>query len=193
MKNWLFGLVVILCLCSVVLAEENSYEKTVAALTPQQVLDESKLEEKLIIPPVGTPVSQIAAVYGEPKQIEPGIFEKGSTRKYTAYRWDLLPLKGNVDFRAFLWMPDPREKANYISIYHACVLNGREAYPKDSELGKKEAKEIEAENRNMLIDLMEIHAKYRTQLANASWNERKSLVPVKTQEPPPIPPPAPLH
>jgi len=68
-----------------------------------------------------------------------------------------------ADLRAFIIPPKEINKVYMAGIYHMCVLKGR--------LYKTDPAELEAENRLVLDDLIEIKKKFQDKLKDAPWNK----------------------
>lgn len=120
----------------------------------------------IIIPPVGTFLSQVDRVFGRPRveeALRPGA--KGSPADYPMHIYDLLPPEGRAEFRAFLHVTNHNDVVARAAINHHSVVKGRAAGPRAA--GQERV--LRAEQRRVLADLEAIREKYRVQLRSAEW------------------------
>lgn len=144
----------------------------ISHLSNDEVTTQVAALRKRIIPPEGTPLRDVEAVYGPTQMSDPRKVIKGD--RFVHYWLHLLP-GTDTNFRAMLIMRVENGKtlSNYIN--HACVANNRKALGGFGSDGEKKAaeqqnREIQAENRGALSDLREIELRYARQLQQASWN-----------------------
>lgn len=179
MKRKLIGIsVVISSLALYCFAESKSDKSEVAKLTRAQVEQRVNKLEKIILPSKGTLLKDVEAVYGKLKTSGPRSGTKTDGRVY--YYRELLTPRGGLDFRAVLLLRAGNGRVTNMSINHVCVLKNRRQLalgPHLTKTQKKEMekvqKELEKEQRGVLLDLLEIHEKYKDTLKNASWAARE--------------------
>lgn len=138
-------------------------------LSPDQVRERIAELRKQIIPPRGTPRTDVDAVFGTPKEIKE-LRGKGSKAHYPMHTYQLLPPRDGLPFRAFLYVTYRDGKVRRAGINHVCAIKGRVGYEIGSPERLREQKEIEAENVNVLAELIEIREKREGRLRGAAWN-----------------------
>jgi hypothetical protein len=117
----------------------------------------------IIIPPTGASMADVEAVFGRPNVTDDiDINRKATAKASRKDTFQLLPPNGMEEFRAFLQVTYKDGKVSATDMNHMCVVKGR-TLPHDP-------KELEAENRQVLADLIEIKKKYEVKLRTASWN-----------------------
>ena len=154
---------------------EKFYAATIAKMTPTQVRAQTVRLEKIIIPPDGTPLQDVEAVYGKASLNDPNKIVKG--KRESLYWLHLLPppRRSGMDFRAMLLMRVANDKTVESGINHACVVKNRRQMliPHDAKswrLAKSVQAELQAEERGVLEDLLLIQDEYSQDLKRASWN-----------------------
>lgn len=154
--------------------KEKSYVTVIAKMTPAQVHVQEARLEKIIIPPNGTSLSDVEAVYGKSSVNDPSKIVKG--KREVLYWLHLLPVpKRGLDFRAMLLMRVENDKTVESGINHWCRAKNRKSIiiPHDAK-SRQEYKSIQAqlqaEEGGVLEDLLQIQDRYSQDLKTASWN-----------------------
>ena len=155
--------------------KENNYTQTIAKMSPTEVEAQVRELNRLTIPPNGTPLHEIENVYGQLKSVESSESFKGNTTDLSSR--ELLPRWFRTDSRAFLFARVGNGVATQIGINHLCVAKGRKQIglglgndPGQPQETRQLQRELEQENRGVLLDLMLIRDKYGRALNNARWN-----------------------
>lgn len=138
----------------------------VGALSDDALADRIARLRDLIVPPVGTALSSVSLVYGQPRVVESlPKGGKGSSADYPMHVYDLLPPQGNAEFRALLLVTCRNDAVARSGINHHCVLKGRRAGPRTAS----EQRALRVERQRVLLDLQAIQEKYGARLEGAAW------------------------
>lgn len=152
---------------------EPKYTRAVAQMTRSQVQLQTAKLEIFLLPPDGTPLREVEAVYGNTSVNNPDEIIKG--RREVLHWLDVLPTSNNrADFRAQLAMRVKNGRVFESNINHLCVGKNRKQmglgiHPPTAQ-EKAVQLQLEAEERGVLVDLLLIQNRYRRRLNAASWN-----------------------
>lgn len=147
----------------------KEYRDQVEKLTSVQVVQNIASLEKEIIPPPGTRLENVEAIFGKTEESDPSKEVKGDGRVYN-YR-ELLPAFGMDSFRAILLLRVENSVVIDSGINHVCVVKNRRQVAFGTEYAKQVSRELEGERRAVLVDLLEIQDRYATALGNSSWRK----------------------
>ena len=139
---------------------------SVDSMSPEEVNAEIQNLHEFIIPPIGTSKADIDAVFGVPKEYKERPSGGIILYNFPLHTYQLLDPKPNQEFRAILCVNYKEDKVVLSSINHMCVVKNRVVSIQSPERQKA----IEAENRHVLEDLIEIEKKYKKKLQKTSWN-----------------------
>jgi hypothetical protein len=167
---------VFVCACLLLWPRHKGKSYAVAKLAPAQVREQTIKLEKLIIPPKGTSLQDVEAVYGKTSLNDPSEIVKG--KKELLYWLYLLPASKGGDFRAILLMRVEDGKIAESSVNHFCVMKNRKQMPiphdaQSRQMVKAVQAQLQAETRGVLDDLLQIQDRYSQNLKTASWNRPK--------------------
>lgn len=127
-----------------------------------------------LVPPAHASLADVDAVYRTPDERAPR--SGAAADKADESNYELLQPDASGQFRAFLHVVVREGWVSNAAINHSCVLKGRIAADPSTPQGIAAAKEIETENRRVLVNLREICSRFREKLPAASWNRGKIRV-----------------
>jgi hypothetical protein len=168
------------------------------ALSPDPVTERIANLRKVIIPPNGTSVAEVQAMFGEPTRV-PGTGKGESPAEHPVHLYELLMPKdgtkgcalmyGADAYRAILSLDYVNGRVVKARIEHVCVAASRPIYAPGTREDELQREAIAQEQRSALADLLEIRKKYEAKLKNATWNRNASKPQPGGDDPKPSPQP----
>ena len=157
--------------------KEKSYAGAVSKLTPAQVQVQKAKMERIIIPPDGTPLQDVEAVYGKATLYDANRIGKRGRETHGMYLLSFSRSKRT--FPAGLFMRVENGRAFDSGISHAGLPNGLRQMPrpldeKSMQQRIKSARtQLQGAERFILDNLLQIQDRYSHELKTASWNRLK--------------------